>query len=104
MVRACLVVFIICCTIGASGLDSSCPLCTKFSYEEKTMDKLLRMELKIENMEAYINNKFDSVRGILADYNSTLEQFNKQYEDMETFIVGEVNRKTADIALLEGKI
>lgn len=57
-------------------------VCSKFPYEEKLLEKMIRMEIKVEDMVKEIKNTQEHVRTILDSMEMKMEDFASKYKTL----------------------
>ncbi|XP_053374829.1 heavy metal-binding protein HIP-like [Mercenaria mercenaria] len=73
------------------------PVCSKFDYEEKLLEKVIRQEIKVETMESEIVKTQDSVLSTLNEINKKVVDINDRFEDLRNNITEEMIAKTKDL-------
>ncbi|XP_053375904.1 uncharacterized protein LOC128547360 isoform X1 [Mercenaria mercenaria] len=73
------------------------PVCSKFDYEEKLLEKVIRQEIKVETMRREIVKTQDSVLNTLNEIKKKVGDINDRFEDLRNNITEEMIAKTKDI-------
>ncbi|XP_053376526.1 heavy metal-binding protein HIP-like [Mercenaria mercenaria] len=73
------------------------PVCSKFDYEEKLLEKMIRQEIKVETMESEIVKTQDSVLNTLNEIKKKVADINDRFEDLRNNITEEMIAKTKDL-------
>ncbi|XP_053408383.1 uncharacterized protein LOC123559718 isoform X1 [Mercenaria mercenaria] len=72
-------------------------VCSKFAYEEQTLEKMIRTEIKVENIESEIKKTQDSVLNTLKEIQMTVAHITDRFEDLRNNFTEEMEQKTQDI-------
>ncbi|XP_053375908.1 complement C1q-like protein 2 isoform X1 [Mercenaria mercenaria] len=73
------------------------PVCSKFDYEEKLLEKMIRTEVKVEAIESEIVKTQDSVLNTLNEIKKKVVDINDRFEDLRNNITEEMIAKTKDL-------
>ncbi|XP_053375911.1 complement C1q and tumor necrosis factor-related protein 9A-like isoform X2 [Mercenaria mercenaria] len=73
------------------------PVCSKFDYEEKLLEKMIRTEIKVEAIESEIVKTQDSVLKTLNEIKKKVADINDKFEDLRNNITEEMIAKTKDL-------
>ncbi|XP_053375909.1 complement C1q-like protein 3 isoform X2 [Mercenaria mercenaria] len=80
------------------------PVCSKFDYEEKLLEKMIRTEVKVEAIESEIVKTQDSVLNTLNEIKKKVVDINDRFEDLRNNITEEMIAKTKDLEKNEEEI
>jgi 2-oxoglutarate dehydrogenase complex dehydrogenase (E1) component-like enzyme len=78
------------------------PACSKFSYEEKLLEKMIRTEIKVETMQKEIKKTKESVFNTLVDIEKTAAKTEIKFEEIRNNLTGEVVTQLEDLYNKEG--
>ncbi|XP_060573147.1 complement C1q tumor necrosis factor-related protein 5-like [Ruditapes philippinarum] len=76
------------------------PVCSKFSYEEKLLEKMIRTEIKVETIHNEIKKTEETVRNTLVEIKNTALEIHDKFESFRNNLTGET---AAQIKALEEK-
>jgi hypothetical protein len=79
------------------------PVCSKFSYEEKLLEKMIRTEIKVETMQNEIKNTEENVLNTLLDIEKTAAENQNKFEDFRNNLTGEIGTQFEELQEKEGK-
>ncbi|XP_045185274.2 complement C1q and tumor necrosis factor-related protein 9A-like [Mercenaria mercenaria] len=73
------------------------PVCSKFSYEEQLLEKMIRTEIKVESIENEIKKTQDTVLNTLKEVKKTVADITHTFEEMRNNITEGMERMSKDI-------
>ena len=84
-----LIVMCIISSINAASLE---PICSKFSYEEQLLEKMVRLEFFVENMDKDVKASVTENRNEMSDQKfqisknmtATIDDFDVKFENVKT--------------------
>ncbi|XP_060573154.1 uncharacterized protein LOC132731062 [Ruditapes philippinarum] len=76
------------------------PVCSKFSYEEKLLEKMIRTEIKVETMQNEIKKTEETVKNTLVEIKNTALGIHDKFESFKDNLTGET---AAQIKTLQGE-
>jgi hypothetical protein len=79
------------------------PVCSKFSYEEKLLEKMIRTEIKVEIMQNEIKKTEENVLHTLVNMEKTATENQNKFEDLRNNITGEIVTQFEELQKKEGE-
>ncbi|XP_060604825.1 uncharacterized protein LOC132757532 [Ruditapes philippinarum] len=73
------------------------PVCSKFSYEEKLLEKMIRTEIKVETMQNEIKNTEETVLNTLLDIEKTAAENQNKIDDFRNNLTGEIGTQFEEL-------
>jgi hypothetical protein len=70
------------------------PVCSKFAYEEQLLEKMIRTEIKVENMANEIKTTQEAVMDTLGVIKKTVQEFTDMFESLKNNITGRMLENT----------
>lgn len=89
-----LILILITSTLQKGCLSAPEPLCSKFSYDEQLLEKMIRMEFNVNNMEKSMHaaeKKFLETQKNMEDTLENIENKIKLLEEKEAAFIDKVN-------------
>ena len=78
------------------------PVCSKFSYEEKLLEKMIRTEIRVETMQNEIKKTEENVLNTLLEIKKTASDIYDRFEDFKNNMTGDINTQMNDLQKEEG--
>jgi hypothetical protein len=97
---ACFAIFILYATQVSMASE---PVCSKFSYEEKILEKMIRTEIKVETMQNEIKKTEETVLNTLVDIEKTAAENQNKFEDFRNNLTGDIVTQLEVLQKKEGE-
>lgn len=79
------------------------PLCSKFHYEEQTLEKMIRQELKVEKMHSSIEETQKLVETALVDLRNERQMFQAEIKELKAAQLLEKQQLEREMQNIRGK-
>jgi hypothetical protein len=79
------------------------PVCSKFSYEEKLLEKMIRTEIKVETMQNEIKKTEETVLNTRVDIQKIAAENQNKFEDLRNNLTEEIVTKLEGLQKKEGE-
>lgn len=79
------------------------PHCSKFHYEEKTLEKIIRLEILVDKLRAEIDDTSKRTSDMLGDLQKLKLQFSNELTDLQEQVRKELEKQITDVSDLKGK-
>lgn len=80
-------------SLSTTSSSATEPHCSKFHYEEQLLEKMIRTEFKVEQMEKRAMETFDLVEKTLDNLKATVEDFETHMKNNRKEITGDLEEK-----------
>jgi hypothetical protein len=79
------------------------PVCSKFSYEEKLLEKMIRTEIKVETMQNEIKKTEEAVLNTLVEIKKTALDIQDKFEGFSNDLTTKIVAQMKEMQSKEGK-
>lgn len=79
------------------------PHCSRFHYEEKTLEKMIRLEIFVDKLRAEIEETSKRTSDMLDNLQKLKLQFSNELTDLQDEVRKELEKQITDVSNLKGK-
>ncbi|XP_045185273.2 uncharacterized protein LOC123543259 [Mercenaria mercenaria] len=80
------------------------PICSKFSFEEQLLEKMVRTEFQVNTMEKEMKRTQENVLQALKEYSVKTTNLINDFENLKNNIAKEMEKKTNELQLIEERM
>lgn len=79
------------------------PHCSRFHYDEKLLEKMIRAEIKFEEIQNYVQSAIEEMKNTLTSFNQRVEQREKKHSEKIENTVEKTETVLAKVEEVRGK-